>query len=1276
MYLNTDDLYDSELALLKSRIVGGTMVLWATHLDPYVTISPTSTSSFTILVLQLPGYQTSVHVTLYLPTSGKDQEFVAELMDLQVCVEHLVDKYPKCALFIRGDSNVNIKNKYRSAIFSHFLDKFSLIKVPIQHTTYHHFLGNGLYDSEIDVLLHADLPGVGEQVVTVLCVQDNPQLLSHHDLILSECSVPPCPVLDVSHDSLVTAPRLQNNREKVTWSDEGADKYCSLVMPALQLLRESWLVPGSTVCMSVLLQLTSFVMTTAARLTNQVVTLGTRHNRKSMNTPRTIRIAKQRLGRAHKNMKKNKSEVSEKFYKMELKNYRKCVRLFRLQEQGKTEAKLLTILSDNPSSLYNYIRSCKTTSQTKIEKLTVQNKTYVGDRVPDGFYDAMTSLKTCDNSVLLAEPAIADQIDNYRLITNLSREPQPLPVITFEVALKLLRRLKKNVKDHYSITALHYFNAGDEGIAHFQAILNAMISDTDNATLEELNIAHGIILYKGHKKIKTDERSYRCISSCPFLSKAMDLYIRDLHQEKWNSCQASTQYQGAGSSHELASLLPTEVLQHSLHTAKKPVFLLALDAQSAFDRCLRQILICELFKAGMKDDALTLVDNRLASRSTVYEWDTELLGPAPDMTGFEQGAINSSDYYKLYNNQQLITAQSSALGVSMGSLVISAIGQADDVILCSNNIDSLRLLVTLTELYCTKYRVKLVPTKTRLLGYATTKQQHLLDHARLVNPITIDGQPVPFTSELEHVGVLRNTAGNMPNILNKIAEHKSGLQYVLSAGLARGQHGNPSASLRVHELYSSPRLFSGLASLVLTKSEIKLIDSYYQKTVMNLQRLHPKTPRCFVFLQAGCLPGEAILHKKQLTLFMMICHLKQNPLNIHARHVLVSGRFTAQSWFQQIRQICLLYGLDHPLKLLDTPPTKTSFKQHVKKMITSYWESVLREEASNLPSLQYFVAENASLRWQHPVWTTSAKSSHETRKATILSRMTSGRFRSEYLTRHWSGHSQGFCKADTCNEVIGDLEHLLLQCPALSSVRARLWNMFFEQSIKYPALLLFLQRLDKSPPKLKMQFILDPSAFPDIHEIWNLFGQPGIDHVYYLVRTYAYYIYREKQILLGYWTGDNLGRKLGKKSHSRKRAITYYKSNESNISHAGALLTTPAATGPVQDDALANASDGHGAGKDDRVDRPLQQPGPHASQPDKPALTAQGAPDNTDHAALPCHDGDLLDGRASHGYSGCGKFACVDCWPSLQRSKSLQGQQRLGSSAAIGLPGRGHAGAC
>ena len=42
--------------------------------------------------------------------------------------------------------------------------------------------------------------------------------------------------------------------------------------------------------------------------------------------------------------------------------------------------------------------------------------------------------------------------------------------------------------------------------------------------------------------------------------------------------------------------------------------------------------------------------------------------------------MNSSDYYKLYNNEQLVVAQDSGLGVDIGSGVVSAVGQADDVI--------------------------------------------------------------------------------------------------------------------------------------------------------------------------------------------------------------------------------------------------------------------------------------------------------------------------------------------------------------------------------------------------------------------------------------------------------------------------------------------------------------------------------------------------------------------------------------------------------------------
>ena len=171
--------------MIRSRMVGGTLVLWAKGLDPYVTIHPPTTSSFTALILQIPGYQVTIHVALYLPTSGRDQDFVSELTNLRICLAELAEQYPRAVLFIRGDSNVNKNNKNRLLLLKQLMENFSLLRVSIEHHTYHHFVGEGLYDSDIDVLLHSDRPGVSEELVKILCTHDHPDMLSHHDIILS-----------------------------------------------------------------------------------------------------------------------------------------------------------------------------------------------------------------------------------------------------------------------------------------------------------------------------------------------------------------------------------------------------------------------------------------------------------------------------------------------------------------------------------------------------------------------------------------------------------------------------------------------------------------------------------------------------------------------------------------------------------------------------------------------------------------------------------------------------------------------------------------------------------------------------------------------------------------------------------------------------------------------------------------------------------------------------------------------------------------------------------
>ena len=66
------------LPTLRNRSLGGTLLLWDKNLDPFIEICKPTSPAFLVAVMKIPGLRTSVHVTVYLPTSGKDYEFVSE----------------------------------------------------------------------------------------------------------------------------------------------------------------------------------------------------------------------------------------------------------------------------------------------------------------------------------------------------------------------------------------------------------------------------------------------------------------------------------------------------------------------------------------------------------------------------------------------------------------------------------------------------------------------------------------------------------------------------------------------------------------------------------------------------------------------------------------------------------------------------------------------------------------------------------------------------------------------------------------------------------------------------------------------------------------------------------------------------------------------------------------------------------------------------------------------------------------------------------------------
>ena len=165
-----------------------------------------------------------------------------------------------------------------------------------------------------------------------------------------------------------------------------------------------------------------------------------------------------------------------------------------------------------------------------------------------------------------------------------------------------------------------------------------------------------------------------------------------------------------------------------------------------------------------------------------------------------------------------------------------------------------------------------------------------------------------FQENVEHVGIIRSDSGNLTIIMTRISSHSKAIAAVLHAGAARGHRANPVAGLKLHRLFGAPVLMSGLGALVLNKLEISLVNNHHQKVIQNLLRLKPGTPHGVCLFLAGILPGEALLHLRQLSILGMIIESEGNILHKHGLNAL-SLKPSSHSWFNQIRDLCLQYQL-------------------------------------------------------------------------------------------------------------------------------------------------------------------------------------------------------------------------------------------------------------------------------------------------------------------------------------------------------------------------------
>ena len=187
--------------------------------------------------------------------------------------------------------------------------------------------------------------------------------------------------------------------------------------------------------------------------------------------------------------------------------------------------------------------------------------------------------------------------------------------------------------------------------------------------------------------------------------------------------------------------------------------------------------------------------------------------------------------------------------------------------------------------------------------------------------------------------------------------------------------------------------------------------------------------------------------------------------------------------------------------------------------VVSFWGAKLRSDISALPSISHLRQSHMSLNTPSNLLTSCKGNGNEVRKLTVQLRMSSGRYRTCWLRRHWSGDNSGFCRVPGCSgNTPGTLLHLAAgQCPGLAdttSDAAAYWTRFSQSS---PHLLPILNMYADGDADTFLAFLLYPSTPAPVLTLASHLGSFVVDELCHLTRTWLYQHHRARYRALGLW---------------------------------------------------------------------------------------------------------------------------------------------------------------
>ncbi|MEW8547264.1 MAG: hypothetical protein AB2693_27460, partial [Candidatus Thiodiazotropha sp.] len=391
---------------------------------------------------------------------------------------------------------------------------------------------------------------------------------------------------------------------------------------------------------------------------------------------------------------------------------------------------------------------------------------------------------------------------------------------------------------------------------------------------------------------------------------------------------------------------------------------------------------------------------------------------------------------------------------------------ADDVAAVSDRLDSLQSMISTAVDYSIMELYLIQPEKSVILpihsNFRKSQNKDVIIYA--------GSAPMPVVSESMHMGILRSANSQESAVQENIKKARRTIHSLMGAGL-HGENGlDPDTSIHLLQIYVIPVLLYGLEVVLPKGVHLDRLERVHKGFIKQILSLPQTVADPAVYILSGAIPVEAVIHKRALTFYGSICRLDESTIEkTLARRQLCVKSYAGNSWFVEIRRLCVKYGLADPYSFLDCPPSKYQWKRMVREAVNTYWASTLKERAALYQALDFLHVDNFWPGKKHPIIMNVGNVTDIPRIHTKL-KMVTGTYVLQ-SNRASFNQNQVDATCQLCHQADETISHFLLDCSSLETTRQPILGPIIDIANRLA--------IPLDEPTNLLQLVLDRSRFAE-----------------------------------------------------------------------------------------------------------------------------------------------------------------------------------------------------